>query len=176
MRRQIRIVFRPEAQSDQAERVDLSVSIEFLIRLKPLQRVDRIIAPNAVRLALEIAAIGKRLLYFGVAAGVRVELIARSGSTPGPAVSRRSMPGCRFGGRFVVGCRAGFVMRRLRRLTRKQEGCGSEQRQSEAAFHRQNPRLASPYTWAARLRYGILLIQHWPARKRVGLRYFGFCS
>ena len=63
-----------EPQADQCEGVDFAVVIEFLIGLKTLERLDGIIFPLAVRLALEVAPLLQRFLNFLVAIRFRMLL------------------------------------------------------------------------------------------------------
>lgn len=86
MRRSKRsIVFRAESQPDKSTRVDLAATIEFLIGLKPLQRVDGVVVPLTVRLTFEVTPIRQRFLNFRIATGIGMQLISRRWSASGTA-------------------------------------------------------------------------------------------
>lgn len=88
-------MFWPKAKAGECERIEFPIVFELLIRLEALQGVHRILAPLAVHLAVEIAAVGERLLNLLVALRVRMELIARPGSRS-PVAARGLAPGRRF--------------------------------------------------------------------------------
>lgn len=69
-------MLRTKSQAGKRERVDLSVVFHFMSRLEAFQRLNRIVSPLPIYLALEVASIRERLLDLLVPLGVRMELVA----------------------------------------------------------------------------------------------------
>jgi hypothetical protein len=70
------IVLCAEAQSLEAQRVNLSIVIYLLVSLEVFKRRYRIVFPFTVDLTGEIAPIGKRLLDLAITFGVGMKLVA----------------------------------------------------------------------------------------------------
>ena len=85
---------RTQSQPCECERTDLAIVREFLVRLEPLQRVDRVVFPLAIGLAVEVTTIGERLLNLGIAVRIGMELITRTGRFAGdPPLGSSSLCG-----------------------------------------------------------------------------------
>lgn len=72
-------MFRTEAECNQTQSVNLAIIIDFLIGLKASQGIDRIVAPRAVRIAFEIAAIRESFLNRLITFGIGMKLVRGSG-------------------------------------------------------------------------------------------------